>query len=209
MNHLKRRYCHPLLWTTILLITVSTSQGKKKPDTVIPMEGLNRIAVVPFTYTRQKDFSREAGIIVAEALSEVIAKKTKLELTEMERIRAVMAEHSVAIDRQLTPDMLRQIAEWLQVDAVIGGQLSHYNEDEDSSYMPEGTSGYILNTREVDVTFEINIVRAMPGTDIDKLTIGDSERDTARDPMRPASPEILLERIAKSVAKKLCKSFTF
>jgi Curli production assembly/transport component CsgG len=187
-----------------MCLTVHTS-AKSKME--IPMKGIKSIAVFPFGYVRQKYFSFESGTVVAEAFAKVLKKKGKFTVADADLVDKILKEQDIDLNKPMEKEVIIKLGELLKVDAIVYGYMPDYDEKETESYMPEGKSGYTQHVREVRLTFDIRVVHTDTGEEAGAVKTEKVLRDTARDPMRPVSPEILVSRCAKSVAKKLCKSF--
>ena len=64
--------------------------GSTKKD--IDVKGIKSVAIVPFQYAVFKNFSEEAGEIVAENMNEIFADKCEWICTPVDQVKAAMKE---------------------------------------------------------------------------------------------------------------------
>ncbi len=176
----------------------------------INLKDIKNAAVLPFHYEMQTDFSEDAGTIAAEAFSEGFGKKSKINIIDHETVAAYLKDNTINT-RILSGDAIVKMAEDLKVDCIIVGGMPEYDESEKQDQLMDKrdfgaeTTYTTMHYRELRVKFQIDFYNGKTGEKLYEFSDVFESQDSAKDPMMPASCEVLLERIAKKSGKKLGK----
>jgi hypothetical protein len=193
-----------VLVSLMMCISSDAIAGMKK--TKIDLQGLSTLAILPFTYSPLPKLIKTAGIISSSQFQNIFKEKSKLKFSEPDAVSTLVSEEKIDIKNPMSVDLAVELGIKLKAEAVLIGHLKSYDEKERVTEIEEGMGkGYIENSMEVRITYIIKIINVQTKAVIFEEEIKDSNQDRAKDPMKPASPDLLTERIARSVAKKLVK----
>jgi len=198
-----------ILFVLCLCLTMSASltEAKKKNKKKIELPNVKVIAVLPFHYIPQPCFIKTSDKVAAIGFRAGLVKKSDFSYVEMKEVFALCEEQGLNTTKPITDKKATELGKLLKADAVLVGKLSSYDEREEEGSVIAGRAGSVEteNTRDVKATFDVRFVFTSTGEATEELSFTKKNRDSRKAPMQPASPEILLERCAKSAAKKLKK----
>ncbi len=183
--------------------------GKKKDAISLP--GVKTIAILPFQYFPQKDFTKDAGTLAANKLSETLEKKAPFAVIPRNDVDRVLTEQGVDLSKPISKELIQKLGQLLKADALLAGKMPIYNEKESERDIPdtEEDGGYYTeNVREVHASFDLIFYSTATGEPLAEYHTEEKDYDTSKPPMEPPSAALLLERIAATVAKDIRKRVT-
>jgi hypothetical protein len=169
---------------------VCAEAGKNK--SAIDLQGIKSMAVLPFTYSAVMDDAINPGLLTSDQFREVFQDKCKLNQIDQMTIKKQMTEDRIDLKNPIPQKTAVEIGKKLNADAVMIGHVKSYN----------------MKHSEVRLQYQFDIINVQTGVAIYSEEIDDYEKDMTNDFQRgisPASPELLTERLARSIAKKIAK----
>lgn len=167
----------------------------KYVDTAFDTSNISRIAV--FDFENKSDITI-AGSYAAERLKRYINEESELTVVDGERVEQAVEElHLTGQSWMSDPQKIKEIGEYLAVDALIMGAVTGIDDTHSRMYY----------TERFDTGFEISIeIRAIENTKIlYSNNCGGSDQDIT---IHHKNPEFLEKRIARELIDRCIKQLS-
>jgi TolB-like protein len=180
-----------ILIAVSLFMGVSDANAKKKAAK-IKLDGVTTLAILPFTCQPIGGMEiMDPEKISTKEFRKIFKKKCKLTLIDFEVIDNATSVKKLSMTKPVDAKQASSIGSELGADAVMTGHLRSIDQ----------------KTDEVKIMYELEIVKVDTGDVLFSESMEKAVYDSTRDFKRGifASPELLSERVARGVAKKLIK----